>query len=162
MIGNPPPAFHPEKPASHRRLPAWLLLLSSGSVLLVLALLPQASHPDNNLVPVVRTARLTRTVLSAPQPVHHPAFRYFLVQVVGNVLAFVPIGASLGVLLDRGRVGDSLVRALAASALMSLCIELVQLALPSRATDVDDLLLNVLGAAIGSLFAVSWLHRSNR
>ena len=45
---------------------------------------------------------------------------------------------------------------------LSLCIELVQLALPSRATDVDDLLLNVLGAAIGSLFAVSWLHRSNR
>jgi glycopeptide antibiotics resistance protein len=31
---------------------------------------------------------------------------------------------------------------------------LVQLAMPSRATDVDDVLLNTLGAALGAVFIV--------
>ena len=44
---------------------------------------------------------------------------------------------------------------------MSLCIEIIQLPFSVRASDVDDLILNVLGVAIGygSYAAVKHLKR---
>ena len=57
-------------------------------------------------------------------------YLYFIVNVIGNIILFVPIGF--------------LIIALS----MSLCIELLQLP-QARGTDIDDLWLNVLGAFIG-------------
>lgn len=157
MTGKPSP-----NDSARYRLPASILFVSSVSLLLVLALLPQGGHQNVNLVPLAGTARLARAVMAAPQPAQHPAFRYLLIQVGGNVLAFVPIGASLAVLLRRRGAGATLLRALAASALLSLSIEIVQLALPTRATDIDDLILNTLGAFLGALVALAWLRRRPR
>ena len=63
---------------------------------------------------------------------------------VGNVLLFLPLGLLMPVLWRRERLRDALLAGLA----LSLGIEVVQLVL-GRFLDVQDLLLNVLGAGLG-------------
>ena len=85
------------------------------------------------------------------------AFRYGLDWqpgrvLVGNVLAFAPFGVFVPVIW-RGR--RSLISVVAAGLAISLAVETVQLALslmvgtPYRVADVDDVIINVLGVALG-------------
>ena len=69
-----------------------------------------------------------------------------LVNVVGNLGAFMPLGF-LWPLLRRGRTGVWQVGLLAAA--LSLLIEALQYALGRRTADVDDVLLNTLGGLLG-------------
>ena len=74
--------------------------------------------------------------------------RFFLLSGM-NVLMFVPLGFLLPMIWGRFRsFGDTL----AAGMLTSLSIELLQL-FSFRATDVDDLIFNTLGACLGFLAA---------
>jgi glycopeptide antibiotics resistance protein len=76
-----------------------------------------------------------------------PAARYL----IGNVLAFMPLGTLVRLLGTRSTWWFALVVALAAS----LGIELLQLAMslgmgfPYRVADVDDVILNVTGSVLG-------------
>jgi glycopeptide antibiotics resistance protein len=71
---------------------------------------------------------------------------------VGNVLAFVPLGVFLPLIWPRWR---SLPAVVAAGLAISLALETVQLGLsmlvgaPYRVADVDDIIINVLGVALG-------------
>lgn len=69
-----------------------------------------------------------------------------LKNIAGNVVMFVPLGVLLPLLFQRLRSFGALVWRVA---LISLGIELLQLPTRVRATDVDDILLNVVGALIG-------------
>lgn len=85
---------------------------------------------------------------------------------VGEGLALL---APLGVLLPMagGRLTvsplGSLIRTMAAAALLSLGIEMLQTAVPGRVVDVDALLLNTVGAALAHVAVVpagrAWLRR---
>ena len=66
--------------------------------------------------------------------------------VAGNSAMFIPTGVILPVLY---RKPDTFWKVIAIGALISLCIEVLQLPFASRASDVDDLILNTLGVAIG-------------
>jgi glycopeptide antibiotics resistance protein len=72
--------------------------------------------------------------------------------VLGNVLAFAPLGVFIPLLWPRCR---SLLGMVAVAFAISLAIESVQLGLsllmryPYRVADIDDVLLNVLGVSIG-------------
>lgn len=69
-----------------------------------------------------------------------------LINVTGNVAMFIPSGIILPILyrkLDRFR------KVVAAGALISLCIEILQLPLSTRTSDINDLILNTAGTAIG-------------
>lgn len=70
----------------------------------------------------------------------------FLLNVVGNILAFIPIGFCVLLLWQ----GGGWRRSLLAGFFGSLFIEICQLWLP-RETDIDDIWLNVLGAYLGYL-----------
>lgn len=72
--------------------------------------------------------------------------RGMLLNVIGNAAMFIPTGILLPI-LDRRL--DSFWKVVGAGALMSLCIELLQLPFAVRSSDVDDLLLNTLGVALG-------------
>lgn len=72
-------------------------------------------------------------------------FSYFLINFVGNIVMFLPIGFFLPLLW---RV--SAPRAVLGGFCASLFVELCQLFQP-RGTDIDDLWLNTLGAAMGAL-----------
>ena len=69
-----------------------------------------------------------------------------LLNLIGNVSMFIPSGIILPILFKRL---DSFRKVLAAGAVISLCIEIIQLPFYTRASDVDDLILNMLGVAIG-------------
>ena len=72
--------------------------------------------------------------------------REALINIIGNVLLFLPTGILLPVLYRRL---DRFGKVLAAGACISLCIELIQLLLPGSVTDIDDLILNTAGVALG-------------
>ena len=88
---------------------------------------------------------------SAAQIQHNPNVGSFIVNVVGNIAMFVPIGLFLPMLCPKRSFGKTLLAGLG----ISLLIELCQIPL-GRGVDIDDLWLNALGAAAGyALFALA-------
>ncbi len=72
--------------------------------------------------------------------------------VAGNAVMFIPSGIVLPIVY---RQLNSFWKVVAAGAFISLCIEILQLPFASRASDVDDLIMNTLGAAVGyGIYAV--------
>ena len=69
-----------------------------------------------------------------------------LLNVIGNTAMFIPSGIVLPILY---RKLNNFWKVIAAGVMISLCIEIIQLPFSVRASDVDDLILNVLGVAIG-------------
>ena len=68
------------------------------------------------------------------------------INVIGNIGLFIPTGILLPSLYKRlGGFGEALL----AGAGLSLAIEMIQLLFPGSVTDIDDLILNTAGAAIG-------------
>ena len=80
-------------------------------------------------------------------------YRNALENLLGNILLFLPIGF-LAVILVGRRVG----LVTAASCVLSICIELTQLALGNRWVDIDDVLLNTTGALLGALVGAAVLR----
>lgn len=74
-----------------------------------------------------------------------------LIGLVGNVVVFVPLGAALALALRASPVGRRFLMATFVGAALSLSIELVQMAVPSRVTALSDVLLNTVGTAAGAL-----------
>jgi len=72
--------------------------------------------------------------------------RDMLVNVIGNCAMFIPTGIVLPVVWPKL---DSFAKVVGVGALISLAIEIVQLPFHTRVTDVNDLLLNTAGVAIG-------------
>ena len=72
--------------------------------------------------------------------------RNIIWNVVGNTTMFIPSGIVLPVVYKKL---NSFGKVVAAGAFISLCIEILQLPFASRATDIDDLILNTLGTAVG-------------
>ncbi|MBT2636722.1 VanZ family protein [Bacillus sp. ISL-39] len=100
--------------------------------------IPNRYGPSNNFVPFSSIKDL----------LSHSYFMVPLRNIAGNIILFVPLGfmialkfKKLNSVLSVGLVG----------LLSSACIELVQLLLPIRAIDVDDIILNTLGSIIGFL-----------
>jgi glycopeptide antibiotics resistance protein len=77
-------------------------------------------------------------------------------QLIGNVVLFVPLGLLLPAAVRTCR---RLWVTLVVAAGLSVLIEIVQALLPSHTTDVDDVILNTVGAALGFLaFSVgAWM-----
>ncbi len=82
-----------------------------------------------------------------------------LMNIVGNVAAFVPYGTFLPIFSKRAR---SFWRTTLLGFDFSLCVELVQLVSKVGSFDVDDLLLNTIGAACGYAVYYSYIHRKKR
>jgi glycopeptide antibiotics resistance protein len=82
----------------------------------------------------------------------NPGSPFWVGQAVGNVLLLLPLGL-LGPIAIPAMSG--LLRVLLVALVASLAIEAAQLWIPNRSADVDDVLLNVIGALIGyAIFTV--------
>jgi len=111
-----------------------------------------------NLVPLRHHLAALRCVLDDCANAR-AALHYLLVDVVGNVLLFVPVGLTL---TGASRLRPRLARLAAATgwaALLSVAIEIVQLSMPTRASDVDDVLFNTLGALVGGMAVLPFVRR---
>ncbi len=81
--------------------------------------------------------------------------RDILWNVVGNMAMFIPSGMILPVVYKKR---NSFGKVLITGAFISLCIEILQLPFASRASDIDDLILNTLGVAVG-YGIYTWIRR---
>jgi glycopeptide antibiotics resistance protein len=116
----------------------WLGFALYLAFLLKLLLLsrPIGSERSVNLIPFA-------TILDYARGGSHLAFG----NVVGNVLAFAPLGAYLPVLTRRMRVGRNLLVVVATS----VAAEIIQCVLGLGSSDIDDVILNSTGGLIGIL-----------
>ena len=81
--------------------------------------------------------------------VDQPAVRDTVKQIGGNILLGLPFGFLLPVVFPRTR---GLLRVVAVTALVMLCVEIAQGTLvEGRAFDIDDVILNTFGALLGYL-----------
>lgn len=125
-----------------------LLLISVYLLFLLdLAWLQFPSHyPQPNVVPFRSMISDWRT-----------GGREWLVNFLGNIVAFIPIGMMPGLARPRsGRVQHAAVFSLALSAM----IEVVQYGSGRRVADVDDLILNTAGGVLG--YGLLWLALGRR
>jgi glycopeptide antibiotics resistance protein len=77
---------------------------------------------------------------------------WFLVNLLGNLVFFLPLGVVLTGFLSCWihRVSATIV--ILIGCLFSVGIEVIQLAIPTRATDVDDVIFNTVGTGLGFMF----------
>ena len=117
-----------------------------------------ASRNELNLRPFVNKLQPLRNLESPVRAIRRSAQGYLFIDVLGNIAVFVPFGAALAAatLLSQrreqwGGFWRWWLKVSLAGLALSLFIELGQLAIPGRVTDVDDVILNTLGAAFGAL-----------
>lgn len=106
-------------------------------------------HQTNiNLIPIVSLIKMATYLLEeSPTP-------YIIMNIFGNILFFLPVGFLLPFLSQKfSRVWKTILL----GALLSIMIETWQLFLP-RGTDIDDVLLNTSGTALG--YCLFWLISS--
>lgn len=96
-----------------------------------------------NLTPL-HTIRLYLRLLTNPARPH--LVRLAVINLFGNVLMFIPLGFFLPRLFTKLR---KLWKTLLVTALVITFVELTQLLMLVGTCDIDDLLLNVIGAALG-------------
>ncbi len=86
-------------------------------------------------------------------------FRGTFLNLEGNVLAFVPFGILLPIVFEKCRYA---IATILLGAGFSICVEAIQLFSKVGSCDVDDVILNTCGAAVGYfLFFVFCKHRGN-
>lgn len=141
----------------------WLLAAGLAVAwVLSMTLRPDSTPNTINLVPLREHTQAVACLLdNCPDAARARAARFLFIDVAGNVVVFVPIGLTLAGamtgLSDRRRLW----MAIALGTALSIGIELMQLTIPSRATDVDDVLFNTVGAAFGALLIILAQHRLN-
>ena len=124
-----------------------IVRLAAGVVLgvwvaggLLLTLMPAHPAPgqivEHNFIPL-RTISIYLANLDSP---------FWVRQMVGNLLLLLPVGLLGPIVLPWM---DRWLRVLVASLALSTAIELAQLWIPDRSAEVDDVLLNVVGAILG-------------
>ena len=74
-----------------------------------------------------------------------------------NLFGFIPFGFLI-ILITKNRL--SILKAMAICGLLSLSIEIGQLFIAERVTELDDLILNTLGGALGALLGILYLNIS--
>lgn len=95
-----------------------------------------------NLVPF-RTLRLFADLLDSGVHAH---IRMAIINLGGNIIMFIPLGFLLPRVFPQLA---SLLRVLLTTALLITAVEIIQLLTLVGSCDIDDLILNVIGSAIG-------------
>lgn len=136
---------------SHRADGKWWLYAAAlvVAIVLLLTLWPDSTVNSANFVPLDQHGAALRCLL-AGCPTASDSANFLIIDVVGNVVVFVPVGFTLAGAMSARSVTRPFWRAVVAGSLLSLFIETIQFQMATRATDVDDLLFNTLGTAIGA------------
>lgn len=133
----------------------WLLIVLTTLWLLwitLIALPPSRTIEGLNLIPFSEHSRAAGCLIDSACPYQRRALRFLLINIVGNIVVFIPLGIGLAGVMHQTNRWQTIRRAAMGGFLLSLLIELLQLTIPTRATDIDDLIFNTLGTILGALF----------
>lgn len=122
--------------------------MTSVLTILVVTLWPGTAPNSANFVPFRRHGAAWSCLLSDCSGARESA-AFLITDVIGNIVVFLPLGLTLAALVT-GSWWRRLWISSAAGGLLSLFIETLQFRMETRATDVDDLIFNTLGTAIGA------------
>ncbi|WP_160725041.1 VanZ family protein [Bacillus sp. USDA818B3_A] len=76
----------------------------------------------------------------------HKSLYDIILNIAGNIILFLPFGFLLPL---SWRKVNTIYKAILIGALLSITVECAQIIYPDRLTDIDDVILNTLGAALG-------------
>lgn len=124
--------------AAYCALMLWLLLARPGYT----EGIPYGQQLKLNLLPFETILRYIR-LLGHEDPI---LARHAMINLAGNVVLFIPLGYYLPALREKSR---RLWKTLLLTAALITLVELTQLVTLVGSCDVDDLILNLLGAAMG-------------
>lgn len=135
----------------------WLILTTYSTVVLYWLLLGRAIHSGGplqyNLVPL-KTVQLYLNMQNGVPLVNR------LINLLGNVVVFIPFGILLPLVSRRLNNG---IRLTVYMACCILLLELMQMLLHAGSLDVDDLLLNLIGVWIGIvILRLNGFHTNKR
>jgi VanZ family protein len=108
---------------------------------------------DNDLYMPGRYVVVAQAYLSPPSLENH-------VDIIANIIGFIPLGFTLcGYLTSFGRKGTGIVATIVLCGIFSLLIESIQWFLPTRDSDMTDVITNTIGGATGAfLYGISRLR----
>jgi len=128
-------------------------------VVLVLTLRPGELPTSVNLKPLEHHGRALRALFNGAHN-QRLLLRYLATDVLGNLLLFLPFGLCVAGAAGSWRPVARLALVAGCALLFSVGIELLQLGVPGRASDVDDVIFNVVGAVVGAaVYAVAARRR---
>jgi glycopeptide antibiotics resistance protein len=139
----------------------WLLIIITTLWLLWMTLRPDRTLNSVNLIPFAEHSQALTCLINSDCLYQRRAFWFLLINIAGNIIVFIPLGIGLAGVLHQVNPWQTIRRVALGGFLLSLMIELLQLTIPSRATDIDDLIFNTLGVTLGALFFL-FLQRLSR
>ncbi len=149
-------------PEKRRQAARWLGVVGVGVILSIIALGHNGSAAAAHRVDWVPLASHIRNLACLASPIcrfHRAALLDLTVDFAGNIVVFMPFGASLAFALDE-RPHPVLISTMAGAAL-SVTFEIAQWWIPGRVVATSDVILNTLGALLGAqivALAIRW-HR---
>ena len=124
----------------------WVLFLAYLAMLVYFVFFAESFGRDSAQHEYAYNLELFKEIKRFYQYRHQLGIEAFLLNVVGNMAAFMPCGFFLPIVSRRGRKWYKNTMICFG---LSLCIETVQLVFKVGSFDVDDLLLNTVGGVIG-------------
>ena len=122
---------------------SFLLIIVSTLLYPMPTSISTTSYVESNFIPFVVINDLITTT----------SFLYSMYNIIGNIILFVPLGFILPIKFKRI---NNCVRDVLVGFIFSVFVELTQLILPFRQTDIDDVILNTLGTAVGYVLYKLW------
>lgn len=123
-------------------------------VILLITLIPNHASRSNQvghvkLVPLYHVTKLADIAAQANQPLSKTGT--ILIDILGNIAMFVPFGILASLLLkqERQSAWKRGLLVFSAGLLFSLSIEIIQFWLPTRTSDIDDVIFNTGGTLLG-------------
>jgi glycopeptide antibiotics resistance protein len=111
-----------------------------NTVSLSIFIMPLQLRGNINLVPILGIIKMADAMIQSSNP-------WSFINLFGNLALFIPFGFLLPIVFPKI---NAIWKIFLAGLCLSLTIEIWQLFLP-RASDVDDLILNITGALVGYL-----------
>lgn len=124
----------------------WVLFLAYLAMLVYFMFFAESFGRDPAKREYAYNLELFKEIKRFYQYRHQLGITAFLLNVVGNVVAFMPCGFFLPIVSRRSKKWYN---AIGLCFSLSLCIETVQLVFKVGSFDVDDLLLNTVGGVLG-------------
>ncbi|MBN1313697.1 MAG: VanZ family protein [Anaerolineae bacterium] len=146
--------------------PRWLIV---GIIVILLTLIAQghegnALGPKIRLIPFEEYAAATMGLLRGWEDADR-WLSFVLIDGIGNLVVFMPLGAALDYALrDTITPISRRIRVIALlGGALSSTYEITQLWIPGRITAIDDVIINTAGTVLGAAFVLALrLHREKR